>query len=276
MTTVARLAARVVALTMLLAACTSGGGVAAAAPKVAQPPKAGVFDYQIGGAYRPAAAVRIVDRDRSAKPAAKRYNICYVNAFQTQPEEKRFWTSKHRSLLLRVHGRYVTDPDWPGEYVLDTSTAAKRAALVRVVGAWFDGCARKGFDAVEPDNLDSWTRRGVSGAITKADNLAYARALVKRAHARGLAIAQKNTVEVSKRARSIGFDFAIAEECEVYRECGGYTRSYGARVLEVEYTDTPRSAYTRACTARAGTMSIILRDRDVVPRGNRAYRYSHC
>ncbi|MEO9138133.1 MAG: endo alpha-1,4 polygalactosaminidase [Jatrophihabitans sp.] len=260
---------------MVLAACTSGP-TAGAAPRLTLPPKAGVFDYQIGGAYRPIAAVRIVDRDRFDPPAKGRYNICYINAFQTQPEEKNFWTSRHSNLLLRVAGRFVHDPNWPGEYILDTSTDAKRTSLLTIVGSWIDGCARNGYDAVEADNLDSWTRRGVHGAITRANNMTFAGALVKQAHARGLAIAQKNTVEVTGQARRLGFDFAIAEECEVYRECGGYAKAYGARVLEIEYTDTPRSAYTRACAQRQGKASIILRDRDVVPRGDKAYRYSHC
>lgn len=260
---------------MVLTACASGS-TAGAAPRLTLPPKAGVFDYQIGGPYRPVAAVRIVDRDLSASPAKGRYNICYINGFQTQPEEKHFWTTRHRNLLLRVSGRFVHDPNWPGEYILDTSTTPKRTALLAIIGSWIDGCARTGYDAVEPDNLDSWTRRGVRGAITRADNMTFAGALVKRAHARGLAIAQKNTVEVTGQARRLGFDFAIAEECEVYRECDGYAKVYGARVLEVEYTDTPRSAYTRACAARKGKASIILRDRNVVPRGTKAYRYSYC
>jgi hypothetical protein len=256
----------------------ASSGVAAVSVRAAVqlPPVAAVFDYQLGGSYAPAAAVRIVDRDRTSRPAPGRYSICYVNAFQTQPDEAGYWRRNHPSVLLRVGGRYVHDPDWPGEYILDTSTAAKRKVIAAVVGRWFDGCATRGFRAVEPDNLDSWTRRGVHGKITRADDLALARSLVARAHARGLAIAQKNAVEVAKSGHALGFDFAIAEECEVYRECGGYTAVYGRHVIEIEYTDNPRPAYARACHARSGRISIILRDRDVTPRGSPAYRYAHC
>ena len=103
--------------------------------------------------------MQIVDRDRGAKPAPGHYNICYVNAFQTQADERHFWTSRHRRLLLRnASGGFLQDPNWPGEYVLDTATRAKRHAIARIEYGWLDGCARKGFDAVEPDNLDSWTR----------------------------------------------------------------------------------------------------------------------
>ena len=236
-----------------------------------------MLDYQLGGPYPPAPDVRIVDRDRTATPALGRYNVCYVNAFQTQPDEAASWRRVHPGLLLHVHGALVQDPGWPGEFLFDTSTAAKRAALLRIVGGWIDGCARRGFDAVEADNLDSWTRHGVGSALSVADNVAFARLLVRRAHADGLAIGQKNAAEQAAYGRrSIGFDFAVAEECEVYHECGSYTAAYGRRVFEIEYTDNGRTAYARACTARHGRISIVLRDRDVVPRGSRGYYYRHC
>ncbi len=62
------------------------------------------------------------------------YTICYVNAFQTQPDEAAFWTSGHSSLLMkRANGTNLTDPDWPGEFILDTSTAVKRSSIAAVV-----------------------------------------------------------------------------------------------------------------------------------------------
>jgi hypothetical protein len=92
-----------------------------------------------------------------------------------------------------------------------------------------------------------------------------------------LAIAQKNDAEASRRARDVaGFDFAIAEECQVYNECGYYTRTYGHHVIEIEYTDNGRSAFRSACRLRGSRISIILRDRDVVPRGSRGYTYRAC
>ena len=260
---------------VLLVLAASAGSAQAHAPRVIPPPPAGVFDYQIGGAYHPERGVHIVDRDRTDSPAPGFYNICYVNAFQTQPDERRWWVRHHPNLLLRNgKGGFLADPDWPGEYVLNTSTAARRTAIARIVGGWIDGCARKGFDGVEPDNLDSWTRKGVNHRLTRADNLDLATRLAVRAHRDGRAIAQKNTVEVSRAGRNqVHFDFAIAEECQVYRECGGYRAYYGRRVYEIEYS---RRAYRAACASRGATMSIILRDLDVTPRGNPHYVYDHC
>ncbi len=51
---------------------------------------------------------------------------------------------------------------------------------------------------------------------------------------------------------------------------------YGQHVIEIEYTDNPLSVYTHACTARGASISIIRRDRDVVPAGTSGYSYSDC
>jgi hypothetical protein len=238
------------------------------------PPVAGVADYQLGGAYPPAAGVQIVTRDRTEKPAEGVYSICYVNAFQTQPGSLSWWKKHHSGLLLRspTTGRLVRDPGWPDEILLDLRTSAKRTSLARVVRSWFNGCAADGYQATEPDNLDSWTRS--RGLLRQAHAVAFAKLLIRNAHEAGLAIAQKNTPELS--AKGLGFDFAVAEECEVYGECGAYTKTYGRRVIEIEYTDNGISAFRRACDARSGDISILLRDRDVVTPGAAGYVYKTC
>lgn len=245
----------------------------AMASPVTPPPTAGVADYQLGGAYAPAPDVDIVTRDRTESPAAGLYSICYVNSFQTQPGTLGWWKKKHPGLLLRDRrGHLVRDPGWPDEVLLDIRTSGKRAAIGELNRAWFARCGREGFAAVEPDNLDSWTRS--RGLLKQSYAVNFGKRLVREAHGAGVAIAQKNTPELS--TRGIGFDFAVAEECEVYRECGDYTATYGTRLIEIEYTDNGRQAYERACAARAGAASVLLRDRDVVPAGSKGYVFRHC
>jgi hypothetical protein len=195
------------------------------------PPPNGVFDYQLGGAYKPAANVAIVARDRADSPAAGKYNICYVNAFQTQPGESATFAKKHPDLLVKgSNGKFVVDPNWPDEYLFDISTAAKRTQLTKIVGGWIDGCAKKGFRAVEADNLDSFLRS--KGKLTRTHAVAFATLLTSRAHKAGLAIGQKNGAEFTKIGKEkIGFDFAVTEECQVYKECQAYTDVYGTRVF---------------------------------------------
>jgi len=111
------------------------------------PPPAAKADYELGGAYPPPAGVAIVGRDRTDPPAQGIYGICYVNAFQTQPDERPWWRANHSELLLKQGGREVIDPGWPDEVLLDTSTAAKRTAIAAIVGGWIDGCATSGYAA---------------------------------------------------------------------------------------------------------------------------------
>lgn len=241
--------------------------------RIALPPADGVFDYQIGGAYAPGSDVDIVDRDRTDAPAAGKYNICYINGYQTQPGDSGTWPAG--TLLRNASGGLVEDEGWPGEYMLDTRSAGSRDLIARVVRGWMAGCRDAGFQAVEIDNLDTYTRTSL---LTKAGNLALAELYVQDAHALGLAIGQKNTVEIATEGRRrIGFDFAVAEECQVYDECDGYVSAYGAQVYEVEYPDAGgRAGFQAACAARGARISITYRDRNVVPRGRSAYVFEHC
>ncbi|EJD41879.1 hypothetical protein AURDEDRAFT_19501, partial [Auricularia subglabra TFB-10046 SS5] len=107
----------------------------------------GRWDYQIGGPYTPAADVRVVTRHHTEDPASGLYNICYINVFQTQPEEEQFWkgNSTRDALLLRdSSGNYLEDPQWPKEFILDTRTIATRNTILGVLSTWIDDCARKG------------------------------------------------------------------------------------------------------------------------------------
>ncbi|BEL06208.1 endo alpha-1,4 polygalactosaminidase [Actinoplanes sichuanensis] len=236
------------------------------------PPADATFDYQIGGAYPPPAGVTVVSRDSEAAPAAGLYNICYLNAFQAQPGAESWWQTNHPDLLLRdSNGDLVIDEDW-NEPMLDFSTAAKRTALTGIVGAWMDRCAAKGFQAVEPDNLDSYTRS--EGLLTQSQAIAYATSLATRAHSRGLAVGQKNTADLSSaNAKKIGFDFAVAEECADYDECDAYTSSYGDNVIVIEYS---RSGFAKACGSHGDRLSVVLRDVDVTIAGSKSYAYQAC
>lgn len=239
------------------------------------PPAAGRVDYQLGGPYPPHPTARITVRDSSARPVPGLYNICYVNAFQTQPGTLTTWLRRHPDLVLSRGGRPVTDPDWPDEALLDTSTDSGRRKLAALLDADLARCERSGFDAVEPDNLDSYLRSG--GRLVAADNVALIADLARRAHARGLAVAQKNAPEIGRAGRdTAGLDFAIAEECQVYRECDHYTGLYGRRVIEIEYTDNGAKAFARACGLRGREISVLLRDRDVVRRGEPGYVSRWC
>jgi hypothetical protein len=239
--------------------------VALAAPAYADvepPPVDTDIDYQLGGAKAMPAHVGILVRDREARPAKGRYDVCYVNGFQTQPHERRFW-KKRMWLVLKRDGRPVVDEAW-GEWLLDIRTPTKRRALARILGRWTDRCADDGFDAVEYDNVDSFTRS--HRMLKRRHAIAFARLLVRRAHAADLAAGQKNMAGFD--GTRIGFDFAVAEECERYRECKRYVASYGRRVLVIEYR---KRDFRRACRQYADALAIVLRDRDLTRDGVRRW-----
>ncbi len=249
----------------------------------AVPPANAQFDYQIGGDYELPAGVEIVSRDWfiGAAPSSG-YGICYVNAFQTQadeegvnrPDEQSNWPPE---LVLTELG---DDPNWGGEYLIDISTDEKRAAAAAWIQPMIAECAAKGFDAVEFDNLDSWTRFDDSPLeddvpFERAEAVAYAALFVDAAHALGLAAAQKNTAQLNEReARDkIGFDFAIAEECGRYEECQVYRDIYQDQVIVIEYR---AEDFEKSCQEFGTTLSIVLRDVDVTQPGSETYVYRAC
>jgi len=252
----------------LVGAKPAGTKAAAWAP----PPGNATFDYQIGAPYSPPKGVTVVSRDHDAPAAAGIYNICYVNAFQAQPDALPWWEANHPELLLRdSRGKVVIDKDWD-EALLDHSTAAKRAALTTVAGSWIDGCASKGYKGLELDNLDSWTRS--KKLLNQAGAVAYAASLSSYAHGKGLAVAQKNTAELgTANARQAGFDFAVAEECADYDECGDYTATYGNKVIVIEYS---KSGFDKACRTVGSTLSVVLRDTAVTAPGSSSYTFASC
>jgi hypothetical protein len=78
--------------------------------------------------------------------------------------------------------------------------------------------------------------------------VAYLQLLAPHAHAAGLAIGQKNTTELQGRGKAAGLDFAIAEECGRYNECGDYTAVYGNHLIDMIVTAPGSGTYAyKAC-----------------------------
>ena len=237
---------------------------------LAKPTPNANFDYQIGGGYPPPDGVSIVARDRLDAPAPGKYNICYVNGYQAQTEDESWWLTNHPTLVLRdSNGVPIKDTDW-NELILDISTPAKRTALVDIVGGWLDGCRAAGFQGVDLDNLDTYSRS--QGLLNQGHAVEYARLLVQRGHAASLAMGQKNAPELVPRRAETGLDFVIAEECNRYDECGDYTAGFGTSVFIIEYR---RADFTKGC-ADFPELSIVLRDVNVSPVGSPGYVRDAC
>jgi hypothetical protein len=197
-------------------------------------PHAGMsWQWQLTGAIDTSVNVEVYDLDAFTTPAATvgslkaagRHTICYVNAGAKEdfrPDAGRFPAS--------VVGRGLEG--WPGEKWLDIR---RWDVLEPVLAERFTTCRSKGFDAVEPDNVDGYSNE--SGfPLTAADQLAYNRKVADLAHRMDLAVGLKNDVEQAATLAP-AFDFAVNEECARYQECDNLRvfTAAGKPVFHVEY-----------------------------------------
>lgn len=154
--------------------------------------------------------------------------------------------------------------EWPGERYVDIR---QLDVLAPILEARLDLCAAKGFDAVDPDNIDTYGNpEAVSGfPLTEADQLRFNRWLADEAHARGLAIGQKNAPELAEQLER-WFDFAVTEDCLADAWCDAMVSYLDANkaVFAIEYTDRlSMAAFRRACTSETLPLSLVLKHRDL-------------
>src|SRR5512138_1287611 len=147
---------------------------------------------------------------------------------------------------------------WPGEKWLDVRQIDKLAPIML---ARLDLCKAKGFDAVEPDNMEIHTN-DTGFPITYSDQLKYALWLADEAHKRGLAIGVKNAPDQVQDLVE-RFDFAITEDAFVYGWAEKMTPfiEAGKPVFAAEYDDTGVDFAAACREARELGFSIIQKHR---------------
>jgi hypothetical protein len=199
--------------------------------------------YVIDGYDTPASTV-------AALRASGRHAICYISAGSWEdwrPDAADFPTS----VLGRSNG-------WPGERWLDIR---QLEALKPILSKRMRMCRDKGFEAVDPDNVDGYTN--VTGfPLTAAHQLAFNRWLATEAHSLGLSIGLKNDLDQVAELVDF-FDFAVNEQCFEYDECAllePFVKA-GKAVLHIEYTTSP----ARYCTVTTGMgLSSLLKRLDLM------------
>ncbi len=216
------------------------------------PPPAGKvrWDWQIGANtdadVTVIPGVQLLDLDGFAISAAKVaalkrqgvYTVCYIDAGSWEPDRPD--AGRYPEAL-----KLQQDPDWPREYFLDVRDVFRpNSVLAQLLTERLRMCKAKGFDAVEPDNLqnDENVRGGVITARQQVDFNGW---IADAAHREGLAVFQKNGPDKILSKDRTGhllvdkFDAMLNEECQQFDECGPlaeYTKR-GKLVLNVEYTE---------------------------------------
>ena len=192
------------------------------------------WQWQLQGTVSTAVVASVFDVDGFDVPAATvatlhgqgKKVICYISAGSWED-----WRSDAGAFPESVKG---SNNGWDGEKWLDIRQIA---ILAPIMTARMDMCVAKGFDALEPDNIDGYANN--SGfPLTAADQLAYNRWLATEAHARGLGIGLKNDLD-QVAALVPDFDFLIVEQCYQYQECGltAPFRDAGKAIFAAEYRD---------------------------------------
>jgi hypothetical protein len=241
----------VVALAAVPVACSD------AARRPPRPPDA-QWQYQLQGVIDRSNPARVFDIDGADTPAATvealkrdgRYVVCYFSAGTYES-----FRSDSRRFPSAIRGRAVEG--FGNERWLDI----RRLDLVApVLRARMRACARKGFDAVEPDNVDGYDNR-TGFPLRRSDALRFTRWLARTAHGLGMAVGLKNSTGlVSSLAGR--FDFAVVEQCLQYDECERY-RPFARRgkpIYEVEYEGSPANLCPRA---RGLGLNTIVKDVDL-------------
>lgn len=179
--------------------------------------------------------------------AANIHAVCYIDAGTYEN-----WRPDASSFPSSVLG---DNNGWPGEQWLDIRQIS---LLSPIMTARFQMCKEKGFDAVEPDNIDGYTN-GTGFSLSAQDQITYNEWIATTVHGLGMSVALKNdTDQVSELVSH--FDFMIDEQCFQYSECDSLLPFIDAHkaVFEVEY-----SLSTSQFCPEANTMNFNAMKKDL-------------
>jgi hypothetical protein len=190
--------------------------VANGKPRRWRPPPHTTWQWQLSTPIDRSVAAEMFDIDlfdnsRSVVRSLHRQGahvVCYLSAGSVE---------RGRPDTSAFPAAVIGDPleGWPGERWLDVR---RLDVLGPIMKRRLNLCRKKGFDAVEADNVDGYDN-GSGFPLTGADQLRYNRFLARAAHARGLSIGLKNDV-AQAAALEPSFDWALNEQCFQYHECG--------------------------------------------------------
>jgi len=196
------------------------------------PPQHLTWYWQIQGTVNSNESVAAYDIDGFENTAAEvatlhaqgKHVICYIDVGTSENYRPDF-----ASFPASVEG---DSNGWPGEKWLDIR---QLSVLEPIMTARFEMCKEKGFDAVEPDNMDGYENK-TGFPLTAAEQVTYDDWVASEVHSLGMAVFQKNDGEQTAQLEP-HFDGALDEQCNQYSECSNFQAylTAGKPVLNAEY-----------------------------------------
>jgi hypothetical protein len=181
----------------------------------------------------------------SAMHADNTHAICYIDAGTWEN-----WRSDAGSFPASVLG---ANNGWPGEKWLDIRQVS---VLAPIMTARFEMCKNKGFDAVEPDNIDGYTN-STGFPLQASDQITYNEWIATTVHGLGMSVALKNDGDQIATLLRF-FDFDINEQCVQYSECAMLKPfvTAGKAVFETEYNGNQVNATTTSACSQLTTLNF--------------------
>jgi hypothetical protein len=207
------------------------------------------YQIQYDGTYDASIPADVYDIDMFDAPvsfiqklhAMGRKVVCYISVGTWEN-----WRPDASEFPKSVLGN--PDGGWPGERWLDVR---QTQILEPIMAARLQLCAKKGFDGVDPDNLDGYENR-TGFPITYAQQLAYDTWVAQEAHALGLTADEKGDNNQVADLSKV-FDYAVTEQCWTQGWCNEFAvyTARNALVVDVEYGVPPTRFQSKACPAIA-------------------------
>jgi len=172
------------------------------------------WDWQLQGTVPTNTRVQMFDIDGFSASAATvaalhaqgTKVVCYID-FGTSEDFRPDFGSFPASVQGDSNG-------WPGERWLDIR---QLGVLAPIMTARMRMCVQKGFDALEPDNIDGYSN-STGFPLTAQDQLVYNTWIANTAHSLGLSVGLKNDNDQTAQLEP-SFDWALDEQCNQYSEC---------------------------------------------------------